>query len=63
MSSEVKSLITRCWSGDPDRRPLFSDVLRDLERIDFKILPEVDSLAVKRFVSEVHGEWGRSKDQ
>jgi hypothetical protein len=56
MSEEVKSLITRCWSGDPNLRPLFGDILPGLEQIDFKILPGVDSLTVKRFVKEVHGE-------
>jgi hypothetical protein len=56
MSEEVKSLITRCWQGDPDRRPSFSDILRDLEQIDFKNLPDVDSLAVRQFVKEVRCE-------
>jgi hypothetical protein len=26
ISKEVKSLIARCWDGDPDRRPSFSDI-------------------------------------
>jgi serine/threonine-protein kinase TNNI3K len=56
MLEEVKSLITRCWSGDPNLRPSFNDILQDLEQIDFNILPGVDSLAVKRFAEEVHGE-------
>jgi serine/threonine protein kinase len=53
MSSDVKSLITRCWSGDPDHRPSFSDVRRDLERIEFKIFTDVDSAAVERFVNDI----------
>jgi serine/threonine protein kinase len=56
MSTEVKSLITGCWSGDPDRRSSFSDLLRDFERIEFKRLPCVDPVAVKRFVDEVLSE-------
>jgi mitogen-activated protein kinase kinase kinase 7 len=53
MPKEVNSLITRCWSDDPDDRPSFSDIRRDLERIDFKILPDVQSAAVKRFAEEI----------
>jgi serine/threonine protein kinase len=53
MSQEVKLLITRCWSGDPDRRPSFGDILIELERIQFKLFPDVDSVAVKGFVNEV----------
>jgi hypothetical protein len=53
MSSDVKSLITRCWSGDPDDCPSFSDIRRDLERIDFKIFANVDSAAVKEFMTEI----------
>jgi serine/threonine protein kinase len=56
MSSDVKLLITQCWSDDPDGRPSFSDIRRDLERIEFKIFDDVDSLAVKRFANEIHGE-------
>jgi serine/threonine protein kinase len=53
MSSDVKSLVTRCWSGDPDSRPSFSDIQRDLERLEFKIVPGVDSAAVKQFLSDI----------
>jgi serine/threonine protein kinase len=52
MLEEVKSLVTRCLDGDPDHRPSFSDISRDLERTEFSILPNMDSLGVKRFVSE-----------
>jgi serine/threonine protein kinase len=56
MSSDVKSLITRCWSGDPDHRPSFSYIRRGLERIGFKLLPDVDSAAVKQFVKDISHE-------
>jgi hypothetical protein len=53
MSSDVKSLVTQCWSGDPYSRPSFSDIRRDLERLEFKIFPDVDSSAVKQFMSDI----------
>jgi hypothetical protein len=53
MSEEVKPLITRCWDGDPDRRPSFSDIQRDLERIEFKIFADVDSAAVKQIINDI----------
>jgi hypothetical protein len=53
MSKEVKSTITRCWDGDPDRRPSFNNIQRDLERIDFKIFADVDSAAVKQIINDI----------
>jgi hypothetical protein len=47
MSSDVKSLIARCWAGDANRRPSFSDVRKDFERVEFNILPVVDTAALK----------------
>jgi hypothetical protein len=58
MSSEVKFLIERCWAGDADRRPSFSDIRKDLERMEFKILPDVDAAAVKRFADDIRGQEG-----
>jgi TPR repeat protein/serine/threonine protein kinase len=54
MLSNVKSLICRSWSTDPDHRPSFSDIRAHLERVHFKILPDVNSAAVKRFVNDIH---------
>jgi hypothetical protein len=56
MSDEVKSLITQCWSNDPEKRPPFSDILNDLQRIEFKLLPYVNSYEVRRFLNEVCGQ-------
>jgi hypothetical protein len=53
MSDEVKSLITQCWDDDPDPRPSFSDIRRDLERIEFKIFADVNSPAVKQMVNDI----------
>jgi hypothetical protein len=56
MSADVKSLITRGGSGDRDKRPSFSDILIDLERIKFKLLPLVNCVDVRRFLNEVRRE-------
>jgi serine/threonine protein kinase len=56
MSADLKSLITRCWSGDPERRPSFSDILIELELIEFKLLPDVNCGEVRRFLNEVRSE-------
>jgi serine/threonine protein kinase len=53
ISHDVKSLITRCWSANPGERPSFSEILAELKRIRFKILPGVDPVAVHLFLREV----------
>jgi hypothetical protein len=53
MSAEVKSLIVRYWSGDPEKRPSLSDILKDLQQIDFKLLLDVNSGEMTRFFNEV----------
>jgi hypothetical protein len=56
MLAKVKSLITQCWSGDPENRPSFSDIRKDLQRIEFKLLPDVNPGEVRRFLNEVRGQ-------
>jgi hypothetical protein len=56
MSSDVKSLISRCWSGDPEKRPSFGDILIDLERIEFQLLPGVNCGEVRRFLNDVRSQ-------
>jgi serine/threonine protein kinase len=53
MNNEVKSLISRSWAKKPNDRPTFSEILGDLRRIQFRILPGVDTEAVEEFLSEV----------
>jgi serine/threonine protein kinase len=53
MSDDVKTLITRCWANKPDDRPSFSEIMLTLERIHFKIFPDVNSSDVALFVSNI----------
>jgi hypothetical protein len=62
MNDDVKSLINRGWSKDPGKRQSFSDILAELKRIRFMILPEVDSIAVDLFLREVLYQAGQPRN-
>jgi hypothetical protein len=62
MNEDVKTLISRCWSGTPEDRPEFSDILVTLEKICFNILPGVDSKAVREFLWEVRSQVRRERE-
>jgi mitogen-activated protein kinase kinase kinase 7 len=49
----LTSLITRCWSGDPSRRPGFDDIFDELTEIDFQILPNVHINVVRTYADEI----------
>jgi hypothetical protein len=53
MNDDVNSLITQCWSKNPENRPTFNEIGVELQRIQFNILPGVDSGAVSEFLSDV----------
>jgi serine/threonine protein kinase len=53
MYDDVKSLITRCWSANPGERSSFSNILVELKRIRFMILPGVNSASVDLFLREI----------
>jgi serine/threonine protein kinase len=46
-------LISRCWAGDPDRRPTFQEIFDELQRNRFKVFSAVDSQAVERFLESL----------
>jgi serine/threonine protein kinase len=58
---EVAKLICDCWATDPGDRPLFHQILRRLERMNFKLTANVNSLKLSEFVKKAK-EWeaGRS---
>ena len=49
----TRSLITRCWSGDPAERPSFSDIYIELAQHNFRILEGVDSQAVASYAQSL----------
>jgi serine/threonine protein kinase len=56
MGDDLKALIRRCWAAKPEDRPQFSDIIVELERIRFNIMPGVDRVAVRAFLSEIRSE-------
>jgi serine/threonine protein kinase len=53
ITSNVRSLILECWEEDPMDRPSFGEILSKLDGIGFKIVPEVRSSKVRKFVKAV----------
>jgi serine/threonine protein kinase len=50
---EVGKLIRDCWATDPDDRPSFNQILRRLERMNFKLIANANSSTVSEFVKKV----------
>jgi serine/threonine protein kinase len=46
----IRGLISRCWDGNPERRPNFLDIFYELREHQFKIFPAVESQAVEQFL-------------
>jgi hypothetical protein len=49
----TKSLIERCWAGDPNKRPSFQKILHELRENRYQIASGVDSDEIERFVRSV----------
>jgi serine/threonine protein kinase len=62
INDDVKTLITRCWSDSPDKRLSFSEILAELKRIQFQILPDVDSSTVEEFLNDIRRQRGQLKN-
>jgi serine/threonine protein kinase len=61
VSREVKWMIERCWDDDPKVRPWFGEILLDLKRIKFEILPGVKSEKILMFVTEIE-TWEKKQE-
>jgi serine/threonine protein kinase len=53
MKKEVTELISKCWAQSPDDRPSFAQVLEELERMDFQVVPDVDGDSVRDFLADL----------
>jgi hypothetical protein len=53
---EVEKLIRDCWATDSDDRPSFNQILRRLERMNFKLTGNVNSSQLSEFVKKIK-EW------
>jgi hypothetical protein len=61
MNDDVKTLITRCWSDNPDKRLSFSEIFAELKRIQLQILPDVNSSAVEQFFLDIRRQYDQPK--
>jgi serine/threonine protein kinase len=54
----VVELLRKAWQHDPNQRPSFTDVLSTFQDHKFRILPEVDSTAVRQYLNTLEeDEW------
>jgi serine/threonine protein kinase len=60
MRADVAVLIQRCWAQDPGKRPPFTEILQELQRIGEKTTHGVRSEKVRRFGDAVE-EWEAKK--
>jgi serine/threonine protein kinase len=49
----VRNLIELCWSGKAAERPSFSDIERELTKMNYAIVDGVDSIHVRKFIEAV----------
>jgi serine/threonine protein kinase len=61
VSQEMQRMIDRCWDNDPNVRPWFGEILLDLKRIKFEILPGVKSEKILMFVTEIE-TWEKKQE-
>jgi serine/threonine protein kinase len=59
---QVKDLITRCWSVDPDTRSSFAVILLELKAMRFKIFPDVRSQRVSEYCEQLDQEEAKLRE-
>jgi hypothetical protein len=59
MGEDVKRLITDYCTQNPDDRPSFAKIRRELKRMDCRIMPDVDREKADTFMTDVR--WRENK--
>jgi serine/threonine protein kinase len=49
----IKRLICKCWKRNPCHRPSFNKILNWLTAIKFKLIPNVNSSKLSKFVTDI----------
>jgi serine/threonine protein kinase len=55
IGAAMKRLITQFWKQNPDERPTFNVIFRQLDHINFMIRPDVNPDKVREYVQSVLG--------
>jgi serine/threonine protein kinase len=50
-----RELITDCWAEEPDDRLSFNEIVDRLKEIKFKVMPNVNSSKLSKFVKQIEG--------
>jgi serine/threonine protein kinase len=53
VSVMLKELIKRCWSGDPENRPSFDEILFTLDKAQFGVALGVDPAKVRAYATAI----------
>jgi hypothetical protein len=49
----TQDLITTCWATEPGDRPTFDDIVDQLKEMNFKVIKNVNSSTIWKFVNEI----------
>jgi serine/threonine protein kinase len=47
----VRSMIERCWSAFPDKRPEFSEIVAEFQDMNYRIVPNADPQQVDHYIA------------
>jgi hypothetical protein len=51
-----RGMIARCWADDPDKRPAFAMIFKELSEHQFQLLPEVSTGAINLYLLTLLGQ-------
>jgi tetratricopeptide (TPR) repeat protein len=59
VGDHMQTLISQCWSVDPEKRPSFDDIFRGFEQKEFDVFPNAEALIVREYAREITDEEDR----